>query len=194
MRLDWLDQSNDETTFEIQERTATGNWFQVETLSANSTTLEVVGIPEATFRAYRVRSRNAAGNSAWSNVAEVTTKATVGPCRDSVNAVCLRADRFRASATFATGQAEGGKALADRLTDDTGFFTFFNPNTVEVVLKVLDNCSGSGRFWVFLSGLTDREVVVTVADTKTGDARTYINRLGSDFPLTKDFAAFDSCP
>jgi hypothetical protein len=194
VRLGWLDQSNDESSFEVQERTATGGWFQVETLPAGATTLEIVGIPEATFRAYRVRARNAAGASAWSNVAEVTTRATVGPCRDSANVVCLRDDRFRASATFATGRAEGGKALADRLTDDTGFFTFFNPDNVEVVLKVLDNCSGSGRFWVFLSGLTDREVIVTVADTQTGDARTYVNELGQDFPLIKDFAAFDGCP
>ena len=34
-------------------------------------------------------------------------------------------------------------------------YTFFSPDNVEVVVKVLDGCSRNGHFWVYAAGLTD---------------------------------------
>ncbi|MEM7355892.1 MAG: hypothetical protein AAF657_34060 [Acidobacteriota bacterium] len=87
------------------------------------------------------------------------------------------------------GQGQGGE-----LTGDTGYFYFFSPNNVEVVVKVLDACEQFDRFWVFAGGLTDVEVELTVEDTLTGQIQTYRNELDTDFQPVRDFNAFDTCP
>ena len=40
------------------------------------------------------------------------------------------------SATFTTAAGQQGSGQAVRLTPDTGYFTFFDPANVEVVVKV----------------------------------------------------------
>ncbi len=60
-------------------------------------------------------------------------------------------------------------------------------------MKVLDGCSLNNHFWVFASGLTDVEVVLTVTDSQTGVSRTYFNPQGQAYTPVQDTSAF-SCP
>ena len=89
---------------------------------------------------------------------------------------------------------QAGSATASALSDSSGVFTFDNPDSVELVVKVLDACGIGSGFWVFAAGLTDQEVFLTVIDTKTNEVRTYANPIGTKFVTVTDTAAFSTCP
>ena len=79
------------------------------------------------------------------------------------------------------------------LTNDTGYFWFFNPANTEVVVKVLDACSVDGYFWIFASGLTNLGVTLTVTDNQTGTTMIYTNPDGTAFQPVQDFRSFVAC-
>jgi hypothetical protein len=64
------------------------------------------------------------------------------------------------------------------LSDDTGYFWFFDPANVEVVLKTLDGTGVNGHFWTFYGALSDVQYEITETDTVTGAARRYVNPPG----------------
>jgi hypothetical protein len=97
------------------------------------------------------------------------------------------------TATYAA-PGRTGPAISHPLTLDTGAFWFFDPGNLELTLKVLDGCGVNQRFWVFLTGVTDVGVEVTVEDTLTGKAWHYAHTAGTPLPTTTDTAAFDTCP
>jgi hypothetical protein len=69
----WFDNSDDETSFQIerQKRSRNGSWGSPAYFSVSpNATSYVDNSNTGTFR-YRVRARNAAGDSEWSNYAEV---------------------------------------------------------------------------------------------------------------------------
>jgi subtilisin family serine protease len=67
--LTWSDNSDNESVF-IVER---DGQVLSSTVSANATSFEDSGLAGATTYSYRVKARNSAGDSAWSNSAEATT-------------------------------------------------------------------------------------------------------------------------
>ena len=88
-----------------------------------------------------------------------------------------------------------GPAQAVEETADTGLFWFFDPDNIEMVVKVLDACdSGFESFWVFAGGLTDVEVTLDVTDTEHDQTARYVNPLGQPFVTITDTAAFATCP
>jgi hypothetical protein len=87
-----------------------------------------------------------------------------------------------------------GNGQAVRLTTDTGYFTFFNANNVEAVIKVINACGFNQRYWVFAGGLTNVNVVITVLDTKNGTVKTYTNPSNTAFQPVQDTSAFATCP
>jgi hypothetical protein len=117
-----------------------------------------------------------------------------GPCLPGPTRLCLNNGRFRAEATFRTPQGQTGQAAAQPLTDDSGYFTFFNPSNVEVLVKVLDACGLNRRYWVFSAGLTNVRVDVTITDTQKGASKTYTNPQGKAYQPVQDTAAFATCP
>lgn len=115
-------------------------------------------------------------------------------CQETATTLCLNQGRFRVRASFETSQGQGGMAGVQRLTDDSGYFWFFDPDNVELVVKVLDACSDFDRFWVFAAGLTNVEVRLTVEDTASpGETRIYDNPRGRAFPPIQDTDAFTTC-
>ena len=84
--------------------------------------------------------------------------------------------------------------MAEELTPDTGYLWFFNPENIEMVLKVLDGCDINNHYWVFAGGLTNVEVNMTVTDTETGAVREYGNPLEIKFQPIQDTQAFATCP
>jgi hypothetical protein len=123
--------------------------------------------------------------------AEVTA---VIPRPGTASALALQGGRFEVTATFRTAQGDSGVGRPVPLTDDAGYFWFFDQGNVEVVVKVLRGCPVNGRYWFFAAGLTNVEVEITVTDTDAPEARTYLNELGTAFQPIQDTASFDTCP
>ncbi len=116
-------------------------------------------------------------------------------CTADTHRLCLNGGRFAVEAQWSTIQATAGAGIAVPLTDDTGYFTFFSAENVEVVVKVLDGCFPPfNHYWVFASGLTNVEVELTVTDTQTGEVVTYFNPQLTPFQPIQDTQAFDTCP
>jgi hypothetical protein len=84
-------------------------------------------------------------------------------------------------------------ATAVPLTNDTGYFWFFSPNNVELVVKVVDGRAFNGSYWVFYGALSDVEYTVTVTDTETGAVKRYTNPPGN-LSSVGDTAAFSGSP
>lgn len=124
---------------------------------------------------------------------EIGSVEVTGQCISGGPALCLNQGRFQVKATWTTATGNGaGKAA--QLTDESGFFAFFDPSNVELTVKVLNGCGLGGHYWVFLSGMTNVGVTVTVTDTKTGQVKTYTNPLNRTFTTVLDTSAFASCP
>jgi hypothetical protein len=70
-RLAWTDNSDDETSFRIERRRGTARFTEIASVGAGVTTFEDSGLEAGVAYDYRVRARNAAGNSAFSNLASV---------------------------------------------------------------------------------------------------------------------------
>jgi hypothetical protein len=98
-------------------------------------------------------------------------------CQPSATSLCL-SDRFRVEVSWRLASGTAGRGAAVSLTGDTGYFWFFSPQNVEVVIKVLDGRGTNGHFWVFYGALSDVEYALTVTDTQTGLTRRYLNPPG----------------
>jgi photosystem II stability/assembly factor-like uncharacterized protein len=97
--------------------------------------------------------------------------------------------RFTASIVWTDFLGQTGSGQAAVWTDDSGFFWFFDPNNVEVMVKLLDARSYNGHYWVFVGSLSNVEFTLTLRDEFTGAVRTYHNPLGS-FASFGDLGAF----
>jgi lysyl endopeptidase len=116
-----------------------------------------------------------------------------GPCVANATTLCLNNARFRVTVFYATGDGASGVGMGFPLTGDSGYFWFFNPENIELVVKVLSACSLDGHFWVFAGGLTNVGVTLLVEDTVTGASQVYTNPVGTAFEPLQETKAF-SCP
>lgn len=114
-------------------------------------------------------------------------------CTPSATAMCLDGSRFLVSADWQKPNGDSGHGSAVPLTADTGYFWFFTPSNVEMVVKVLGACGVNGHHWVFAGGLTNVAVTFNVRDTQTGSLKTYQNPQGTAFAPIQDTGAF-VCP
>jgi ABC-type ATPase with predicted acetyltransferase domain len=74
--LAWQDNSTNETNFELERCQGSGctDFSLIATLPANTTTYKDSGLARRTTYSYRVRARNSAGASDYSNIVTATTK------------------------------------------------------------------------------------------------------------------------
>jgi len=100
-----------------------------------------------------------------------------GGCAFGSGELCL-GNRFRVGVTWRTSTGTGS-GTARPLTGDTGYFWFFSPANVELVVKILDGTSLNDHFWVFYGALSNVEYTLTITDTQTGRTKTYVNRQGT---------------
>jgi len=132
------------------------------------------------------------GPNAWG--IRVDPAALGAACTPTAEALCLNGGRFRVSVAFDTPLPSSGNARAVKLTDESGYFWFFDASNVEVVVKAIDGCAWNDRFWLFASGLTNVHATVTVTDTTSSEVRTYTNPQGRAFEPIQDTDAFATCP
>lgn len=118
-----------------------------------------------------------------------------GPCSPGEHTLCLNGGRFSATAHWTKPDGSSGDGNAVPLTDDSGYFWFFDSANIEAVTKVLNGCALDHAYWVFAAGLTNVAVHLTVTDTQTGAVYTKDNAQGSAFAPIQATAAFPtSCP
>ena len=141
----------------------------------------------SSFSAYTAPAPVASEGSA---AVRLATRGNVGgSCVASAARLCLLDGRFAVEASWRDFVDNTGVGSAESLTSDSGYFWFFNPANVEVMVKVVDGTSVNGRFWVFYGALSNVEYDLTVTDTVTGEVRVYSNPLQT-FASVGDTAAF----
>lgn len=117
-----------------------------------------------------------------------------GTCVDDETTLCLANGRFQVEVTWQSPQSSG-LGRVQKLTQTSGYFWFFAPDNVELVLKIVDACAAPfERFWVFAAGLTNVAVEITVTDTASGETWRHSSALGTPFLPVQDTQAFATCP
>jgi Fibronectin type III domain len=152
--LDWHDNSDDETQFRIERKTLEGDFLDViGTLDPHGL---IENLTPDTIYIFRVRARNDAGDSAYSNEVAVSTLTRVRQCRTAGQNLCVQNRRHLVRVYWQTPDGRQGRGNAVQATPDTGYFWFFDPDNVEMVVKVLDGCTLNNAYWVFAGGVDQR--------------------------------------
>lgn len=117
-------------------------------------------------------------------------------CTSGPQTLCLEQDgRFKVQASWRNQQGETGRGdVFDLPLNQSGLFTFFDENNVEILVKVLNTCSFSDRIWVFFAGTTNQGFTLTVTDTERDAIQYYSNPLGQTAETVLDVQAFQTCP
>lgn len=115
-------------------------------------------------------------------------------CLKSPDALCLDGDRFRVTVSWGDTLGNQGMGQAVPVNADSGAFWFFNPNNLEMLVKVLDGCAVNGHHWVFSAATTNVAYTLHVEDTLTGAQVSYVNELGTPAVTRLDSTAFNTCP
>jgi hypothetical protein len=110
-------------------------------------------------------------------------------CEPGERTLCLGDGRFEVQARWWDFQGRSGPGRAVHLTDDSGYFWFFDSENLELMVKALDARSVNERFWVFYGSLTNVEFQLLVTDTVTGEVNAYLNP-ERDFASRGDTLAF----
>lgn len=117
-------------------------------------------------------------------------------CIPDTHRLCLQEGRFEVAAEWRDFAGNTGAAVAVPRDPqnpgglDSGFFWFFDPDNLELLVKVLDGCGFNSRFWVFVSPASTVQLEVRVTDVKTLQSRVYAQELGEIPGLTADTDGF----
>ncbi len=145
---------------------------------------------------YNVSLQATNGNGSNTVVKAVTVSAGGPvPCVADAQTMCLNNGRFEVRAVWTKPDATTGSGTPVKLTDDSGYFWFFDPSNIEIVLKVLNGCGLNNAYWVFAAGLTNVGVDLQITDTQTGIVYDKHNPVGTAYAPVQDTSAFPtSCP
>ena len=192
--LVWSDNSSDEASFEVERRAGNGSYSTIATVGTNVRTYQDNGVFPGTTFTYRVRARNGAGVSGYTNTASAMTVGEPDPCVPGPQTLCLNDGRFKVEVDWVDPDGlEGFGTDLGLPSIDSGLMWFFTPNNWELLVKVLDGCSINSHFWVFAAATTDVEYEMRVTDSMTGLSKTYTNQQGVASPAVTDTGAFATC-
>ena len=140
-------------------------------------------------------SRSLAGAFLLLGASAIASAQAAGPCVSSATVLCLNGGRFQVTANWTRGDGSSGTGSAVSLTDDSGYFWFFDPSNIEMVVKVLNGCAINNAYWVFAAGLTNVQVNWLVTDLQKGIDYPQVNPQGTAFVPVQATDAFPtSCP
>jgi len=128
----------------------------------------------------------------------VETTSAAETCEPDATTLCLQDGRFRVRVEWEDFQGGEGDGQAVPLvpegssapSDDSGFFWFFEPDNLELVVKVLDGRTVNGNFWFFYGALSNVEYRVEVEDVESGRRAVFENPSGR-FASFGDTRTFD---
>ena len=134
---------------------------------------------------------------------------TGGECEDPPGdpGICLLDDRFKVTVEWedfpgnpfdrqgGPDEGDGQGVVIDPVApitpqDESGYYWFFSPDDVELVVKMVDaRQTPNGNFWFFYGSLTNVEYWIRVVDTGTGTQMEYVNPPGQ-FSVGEDTESF----
>jgi plastocyanin len=194
--LSWTRNSTNETGFRVQSKVLDGSPFQdvLPLAPAGSTGITVTGLLSGTAYGFHVRAENASGNSAYTSEVDAATEAPPGTCTADANTLCL-GGRFKVTVSWVTSAAKGvGTTVPLPSNPDSGLFYFFAPNSIEMLIKVLNGCSLTNSYWIFFAATTNVQFTVTVVDMSTGKSKFYLNPLNQAAVPVQDTMGLATCP
>lgn len=98
INVQWADLSDNETGFELERSNDGTNFAKLTDLNANTTAYSNAGLSASTRYWYRIRAKNTAGSSAYSNTADATTQpppVVLPPTPTGVKATLADYDQIR---------------------------------------------------------------------------------------------------
>ncbi len=102
----------------------------------------------------------------------------------------LLGGRFRLSVTWHDPWNGGaGQATAHPFTDQSGFFSFFAEDNLEMAVKMVDGSDFNGYFWLYWTALSNLETHLLVEDLWTDRVRLF-SKPGALFGAGADIEAF----
>lgn len=118
-----------------------------------------------------------------------------GSCTVTSTSLCLNQGRFKVEVAWRNFEGQTGSGFrAPGGTADSGLFYFFQPDNLELLVKVIRGCDLNSRYWVFAAATTNVEYTLKVTDTQENVVKTYFNPLGRSAPAITDTEAFATCP
>jgi predicted phage tail protein len=142
--LTWADNSSNVTSFNIERSTDGVNFGEITAVGANVTSYSNTGLSSSTTYYYRVRASNAAGNSAYSNIANATTQGVSPNAPSGLVATAISKTRIDLAWTDNSNNETGFKI--ERSTNGT---TFSQIATVGVNVTTYSNngLKGNKTYW-----------------------------------------------
>lgn len=105
-----------------------------------------------------------------------TAAATSAACRPGPKTLCLQNGRFEVTVDWRNpANSQGDEAGAVLLSQLTGAFYFSGPDSLELMIEILDQ---GDRIDFFYGTLSDLEYTINVTDTRMGTVKTYRNNAG----------------
>ncbi|MEM8964430.1 MAG: alpha/beta hydrolase, partial [Acidobacteriota bacterium] len=177
----FFDDTNVELAVKVLDGTGINGAYWVFAAGATNVAVDLI-VDDTTTGARRIY-QNPAGRTfetvtdtaAFSQavVSQATTSlSTVDLQLETRQSLLLNQGRFRVEIDWTSPEGDSGQAGGVEVTDDTGFYWFFDEDNLEAFVKVLDGRGINGAFWVFAAGLTNVEVTIRVTDTATGAEQT----------------------
>ena len=97
-----------------------------------------------------------------------------GSCVPDSETLCLLDGRIAVRASWSDDRGSGVGHAAPH-NEVTGFFWFFRPGNVELIVKAIDGRPVNGKLWIFYGALSDLGYTLEVTDLVKGETRTYEN-------------------
>ncbi len=197
--LTWVDNGFTEFGQQVEISTDAGLTFEVlAQLPADSTGYTASDLELGTDYTFQVKNTGGIGDSSYSNLANATTfLQEAALCVQSANHFCLGEQRFRVEVEYRDFDDNTGLAtrvdLGSIAPADSGLYYFFNEDNWEFLVKVLDGCGVTDRFWVFAAATTNIEYTLRVTDAWSGLTQEYFNPLGTSAAAITDTEAIASC-
>lgn len=116
----------------------------------------------------------------------VAPAAVAGASGCGPTTLCLHEGRFEVSVRWLNhhdATHSEGDASAIPYSESSGLFWFFNEDSPDFVVNLVDARSWGEGFWVHAGGLTDLQWTMTILDTSTGATWSHRNPIGSTHPL-----------
>jgi len=140
----------------------------------------------------------AIGTPASATVTIADDDITCDPCVADATTLCLAGGsgnpaRFRVRVTWTDFVGGTGPGLAVPFTADSGFFYFFDPLNVELLVKMVNACSFNNHYWLYNAAASNVGLTYQVRDTVACQDRTVTNPVGT-FASNGDIEFFATCP
>ena len=169
--LEWNDNSNNETGFRVEGRTGNGAFQDLGGVGANANGAVITNLTPGTTYTFRVRARNASGDSPYSNQATVTTPGGGGGGDGFITSPAFPDFRFRVRITPADGSTITG-ARETACIPETLCVSGAVPGRSEVFLRIIGP-RPNGFLWPTIVRFTPSQVQVEIQQISTGVQKTY---------------------